>query len=216
MCYFFGNLRRTSFTTQVFVFFVTVIQVDLGFLVDGSTNVLETEFLQYMEIVKYIYSAFPISQENVHVGLGVISSNPEIIFSFDKYFDKASLDSAINSVEYPGIQQAANIGLSLAVAWETFYSKSTRKGVRQVLVLLVKSKSNDEISDPARQLRDNGVEIYCYNVGNRVDVQELAEIATRPTDKHVVMNGIDSLPAGARNLIEKLAIAKVESGKLIT
>lgn len=196
------------------MFFLAVVQVDIGFLVEGSRNVLEAEFMQYMEIVKYIYSAFPISPENVHVGLGVISSNPEIIFSFDKYFDKTSLDSAVNSVEYPGIQQVANIGQSLVVAKETFYGKSTRKRVRKVLVLLVNGKSNDEISEPARRLRDSRVEIFCFRVGNRVDIQELIEIATSPTDNHIVINSIDSLPTGAKKLIEMLEIAKVESGNL--
>ena len=175
---------------------------------------LEAEFMQYMEIVKYIYSAFPISPENVQVGLGVISSNPEIVFSFDKYFDKTSLDSAVNSVEYPGIQQVANIGQSLLVAKEIFYGKGARKGVRNVLILLINDKSNDEISEPARRLRDSGVEIFCFAVGIRVDVQELTEIATRPTNNHMVMKS-DSLPTGAKKLIEMLEIAKVESGNLI-
>ncbi|PFX28712.1 Collagen alpha-3(VI) chain [Stylophora pistillata] len=187
-----------------------VIQVDLGFLVDGSSNIMETEFLQCMDIVKYIYNAFSVSKENVHVGLGVISSNPEIIFGFDKYFDKTSLDSAIDTIKYSGAQQVANIGLSLIAARDTFYSKSTRKGVRRVLVLMVKSKSNDEISDPARKLRDDGVEIYGFGIGDRVEVQEIAEIATMPTNKHVVMNGT-ALLVGTQNLIEKLGIAKVES-----
>lgn len=204
------------FWDEVWVFFFfTAIQVDLGFLVEGSSNVMETEFFQCMEMVKYIYSAFPVSQENVHVGLGVISSNPEIIFGFDKYFDKISLNSAIDSVKYSGAQQVTNVGLSLITARDTFYSKSTRKGVRRVLVLMIKSKSNDEISDPARKLRDDGIEIYGFDFGDRVEVQEIAEIATTPTNKHVVINGIGTFLAGAQNLIGKLGIAKVESGKFL-
>ena len=184
-------------------------------MVDGSTNALETEFKQYMDIVKYIYSAFPISREDVRVALGVISSNPEIIFSFDKYYDKPSLDVAVNSVEYPGTLQDLNIGQSIAVAKETLYSKSTRKGVRQVLVLLVSGKSQDEISDPVRRLRDGGVEVFCFGVGNRVEVNELAEMATAPANKHIVMDNIGNLPRGARKLVDQLQIAKVEYGNAI-
>lgn len=193
--------------------FVAALQVDLGFLVEGSKNVLESEFMQYMGMVKYIYRAFPISQENVQVGLGIISSNPEIVFSFDKYFDKTNLDSAVNSVKYPGIQQVANIGKSLLVAMETFYGKGARKGVRKVLIVLANGKSNDEISEPARRLRDSGVEIFCFAVGGRVDDQELTEIATHPTKNHMVTES-DGLPKGANKLIELLEIAKVESGNL--
>ena len=160
-----------------------------------------------------MYRAFPISPENVHVGLGIISSNPEIIFGFDKYFDKTSLDSAVNSVEYPGIKQLANIGQSLLVAKETFYGKGARIGVRKVLIVLVNSKSNDAISEPARRLRDSGVEIFCFAVGSRVDVQKLTEIATHPTNDHMVMES-DSLPKGANKLIDLLEIAKVKSGNL--
>lgn len=181
-------------------------------MVDGSRNVLDTEFKQYMRVVRYIYSAFPIAPEDVHVALGVISTNPEIIFSFDKYFDEQSLDMAINSVEYPATPQDLNIGRSLAVAKETLYSKSTRKGVRQVLVLLVSGKSYDDISDPVRRLRDSGVEIFCFGIGNKVNVIELAQLATAPANKHIVLDGVDNLPRGARTLVHKLQIAKVQYG----
>ena len=195
------------------MFFFAAVQVDLGFLVEGSKNVLEAEFMQYMEIVKFIYSAFAISPENVQVGLGVISSNPEIVFSFDKYFDKTSLDSAVNSVEYPGIQQVANIGQSLLIAKDTFYGNGARKGVRKVLIVLANGKSNDETSEPARRLRDSGVETFCFAVGSKGDVQELTEIATHPINNHMVTES-DGLPTGAKKLIELLEIAKVESGNL--
>lgn len=194
---------------------ITAFQVDLGFMVDGSQNVLETDFKQYTDIVKYICSALPISSEDVHVGLGIISSNPEIIFSFDKYFDKQILDMAVSSVEYPGPLQEFNVGQALAVAKETLFSKSARKGVRQVLVLLVSGKSRDDFSDAITQLRDSGVEIFCFGVGNRVDVIELAEMATTPPDKHIVLDSVYNLPRGARKLVEKLQIAKVEYGKVI-
>ena len=164
-----------------------------------------------MDMVKYIYSAFPISRDDVHVALGVISSNPEIIFSFDKYFDKKSLDMAVNSVEYPGALQDLNIGQSLSVAKKTLYSKITRKGVRQILVLLVRDKSQDDISDPVRRLRDSGVEIFCFGVGNKIAVNELAEMASTPANRHIVIS-IDNLSRGARQLIDKLQIAKVEYG----
>ena len=184
-------------------------------MVDGSQNVLEADFKQYTDIVKYICSAFPISSEDVHVGLGIISSNPEIIFSFDKYFDKQILNMTVSSVEYPGPLQEFNVGQALAVAKETLFSKSARKGVRQVLVLLVSGKSRDDFSDAIRQLRDSGVEIFCFGVGNRVDVIELAEMATTPPNKHIVLDSVYNLPRGARKLVEKLQIAKVEYGKVI-
>lgn len=182
-------------------------------MVDGSKNVLESEFKRYLDIVKYIYSPFPVSQEDVHVALGVISTNPEIIFSFDKYFDKPSLEMAVNSVEYPRTPQDLNTGESLVVAKETLYSKSTRKGVRQVLVLVVSGRSHDDFFYPVRRLRDGGVEIFCFGVGSKVDAIDLAEIATAPADKHVVVDALDNLLSGARKLIDKLQIAKVEYGK---
>ena len=183
-------------------------------MVDGSRNILDTEFKQYMNIIKYIYSAFPNAPEDVHIALGVISTNPEIIFSFDKYFDEESLDMAINSVEYPITPQDLNIGRSLAVAKETLYSKSTRKGVRQVLVLLVSGKSYDDISDPVRRLRDSGVEIFCFGIGNKVNVVELAQLATAPANIHIIVDDVNNLLRGARTLVDKLQIAKLQYGNM--
>ena len=106
--------------------------MDLGFLVDGSANVAKTDFGQLLEIVKFIYSAFPVSPKGVHVGLGVISSNPEIVFGFDKYRNKPSLDSAISGVQYPSNQPDANIGKAITAAKDMLYGKSSRRRVRQV------------------------------------------------------------------------------------
>ena len=175
---------------------------------------MESAFKQSMDIVKYIYSSFPISREDVRVALGVISSNPEIIFSFDKYVDKQSLDIAVSSVEYPGTLQDLNIGQSLTVAKEMLYASSSRKAVRKILVLLVQGESHDAISDPVRRLRDGGVEIYCLGVGKRINASELAEIASAPAEKHIVIDNLSNLPRGAWNLVDKLQIAKVEQGAL--
>lgn len=175
---------------------------------------MESDFKQSLDTVKYIYSTFPISLEDVHVALGIISSSPEIIFSFDKYFDKQSLDMSISTVEFPGTSQNSNIGQSLTLVKEMLYSSSSRKAVRQILVILVHGESNDSLSDPVRRLRDSGVEIFCLGAGKKINVSELAEIASTPTENHVVMDNIVDLPRGARDLVDKLQIAKVQQGTL--
>ena len=45
-------------------------------------------------------------------------------------------------------------------------------------------------------------------------MSELAEIASTPTENHVVMDNIIDLPRGARDLVDKLQIAKVQQGTL--
>ena len=187
--------------------------MDLGFLIDGSKNVHEGDFMQFLDIVRYVYDAFPISPEDVQVGLGVIASPPEIIFGFEKYLDKPSLNMAVHSVQYPGSLQNINIGQSLTTVRELLFSKGSRKGARQVLVVLVSGKSQDDIVEPARRLRDNGISIFCFSVGNNIAMHELVGMASFPYNRHIVIGNMGDLPTAGKDLIEKLQIAKVETGE---
>lgn len=63
-----------------------------------------------------------------------------------------------------------NVGFSFIMVRDIFYSKSIRKGVRWVFVLMIKSKFNDEIFDFVWKLWDDGIEIYGFGFGDRVEV----------------------------------------------
>lgn len=189
------------------------MEVNLGFLVDGSKNVRQQNFAALLDMVKYIYSAFPVSRHDVRVGLGIISSNPEIIFGFDKLFDKPKLDKAVNDVDYPGSGTAAHVGKALTAAKDLFYVASNRKRVRKVLVVLLGGKSVDDVTEPTRTLRDSEVEIFCVGVGTSLDSAYLETIASLPTLLHTIVTDYSTLTESALETIEKLEIAKVEYSK---
>ena len=190
------------------------MEVNLGFLVDGSKNVHQQNFAALLETVKYIYSAFPISRHDVRVGLGIISTNPEVIFRFDKYFTKTQIDMAVNDVDYPGSGSAAHVGKALTAAKDLFYGTGNRKRVRKVLVVLLGGKYLDDVTEPIKTLRDSNVEVFCIAIGNNLDSTYLTTVASMPTSLHSVVTDYDTLAEGALETIKKLEIAKVKYSKL--
>ena len=108
------------------------VQVDLGFLVDGSSSVPEGLFRQLFQLVTFIYSAFPVSRDDTRVGLGLISASPLVVIGFEPFSDKPTLHSTIEALAYPGDQRDANLGAVLTVAKEKLFDSTSRKGVRQV------------------------------------------------------------------------------------
>ena len=194
-------------------FVLKAVEVNLGFLADGSKNIHQQNFVALLDTAKYIYSAFPVSRLDVRVGMGIISSNPEIIFGFDKYFDKPNLDKAVSDIDYPGSGSAAHVGKALTAAKDLLFGAGARKRVRNVLVVLLGGKSVDDVTEAVRGLRDSKVEVFCVSIGNGLDSTYLGTIASVPTSLHGVVTDYNSLAEGALETIEKLEIAKVEYSK---
>lgn len=195
-------------------FFFSAVQVDLVFLVDGSSSVPKANFIYILNAVKYICSAFPISKDDIHVGLGVISTTLEISFDLDKYFTKPTLNSAIDSITYPGGNGILNLGQAFVATKTEIFDKSTRKFTRKVLVVILAGNPQDPYSNEVKVLRDSKVEIFVLGIGTGVQSKVYEDIASVPLNRHIVKGvDIDNVNPGALDIIEKLQIAKVRNGK---
>ena len=195
-------------------FSLVAVQVDLVFLIDGSSAVPKANFIYILDAIKYICSAFPISKDDIHVGLGVVSTNLEIAFDLDKYFTKPTLNSAIDSVVYPGGRGTLNLGQAFLSTKTKIFDRSSRKLTRKVLVVVLAGNPQDQYSSEVKILRDSKVEIFVLGVGTSVQGNVYEEIASVPPNKHIVKGiDIDDLNPGALDIIEKLQIAKVRNSK---
>lgn len=199
---------------QFILLFILAVQVNLGFLVDGSQSVPKANFVYLLEAVKYICSAYPISKDDVNVGLGVIETDPSIIFDFDKYFTKPTLNSAIDSTQHPGRGKALNLGKALSRVKTEMFDKSSRLLVRRVLIVILAGNPSDQYTDAVRLLRDDKIEIFVFTVGGETGSKISEDVSSMPHERHIFhSSSIDSVNMQALELIENLQIAKVGIGK---
>ena len=169
-----------------FLFLACVAPVDLGFLIDGSGSIEAYgtgNFKRCLDFVKKMAAAFDISTDKTHVGVVLFATNPELVFDFNKYFDIASIDLALDSMKYPN--GGTYTGKALTFTQSSLFASSARPGKPHLLIILTDGASADPVIGPAKALRDSGVTIYSLGIGKNFNINQLNDMASDPDSDHV-------------------------------
>ncbi|KAM9329386.1 sushi, von Willebrand factor type A, EGF and pentraxin domain-containing protein 1 [Gastrophryne carolinensis] len=176
--YFKKNIRRLREKSH---------NLDLVFLVDESSSVGHTNFVNELRFVKKLLSDFPVVPSATRVAIVTFSSKTNVQTRVDyistsrAHQHKCSLiNREIPSITYKGggtytkgaFQQAAQI------------LKQSRVDSTKVIFLITDGYSNGGDPRPvAASLRDFGVEIFTFGIwqGN---IRELNDMASQPKDEH--------------------------------
>ena len=76
--------------------------MDLGFVLDNSGSVGETNFRKVKGFVKSVIDFFIIGVNNTHVSVVTFDTDTYIEFNLVKYFTKNELRNAVDDIEYHG------------------------------------------------------------------------------------------------------------------
>ena len=143
-----------------------------------------TGFQAAKVFIKNIYSNFPIGEDSTHVGFVVYDQDSRVVFNLIQYTYKESVDSKLLSTTKP-YSDGNLLGKGITTVKESVFDASARPGGHQVLVVLAAGQSLDDVKAPSRALRDNGVAIFCIGVGDKVDINQLRNIASSPVEEHL-------------------------------
>lgn len=114
-----------------------------------------------------------IGQDKVNLGVVQYSDRPELIFDQNTFYDKASIRTAINQMKQLG--HGTLTGAALTDLSQYFFSEKSRKGVKQILIVITDGEAQDDVKVPAEALRDKGIYIYCIGVAG-AHLAQLMEI----------------------------------------
>lgn len=130
---------------------------------------------------------FNIGPKQVRVGVVKFASHPTLEFRLNEYNDRASLERAVDSILQIG--GGTQTGQALSFMSPYFKETETTRGtkVQEILIVITDGKSQDEVKEPAEQLRAQGVTIYAIGVKD-ANEQELLEIAADPKRMYFVTN----------------------------
>ncbi|KAL0985323.1 hypothetical protein UPYG_G00155470 [Umbra pygmaea] len=166
-------------------------EADIFFLIDHSGSIAYPDFADMKKFINGFIQTFRIGPKHVRVGVVKFSDSPTLEFDLSTYTDQASLVNATNGIIQRG--GGTRIGEALASMGQHFKQAEVTRGhrCREILILITDGKSQDEVKDQAKTLRDQNVMIYAIGVKDANDTQ-LLEIASS-NEKKFYVNNFDSL-----------------------
>uniref|UniRef100_K7GI58 Collagen alpha-6(VI) chain-like n=1 Tax=Pelodiscus sinensis TaxID=13735 RepID=K7GI58_PELSI len=161
------------------------IKADLVFLIDGSNSIDPNDFIKMKKFLESVIDLI-FYEHNVQVGIAQYSDLYKKEVDLGAFPGKTELKARIQNIKQ--ITGYTLIGSALTNVKEFFApsgSKRATRNVRPILLVLTDGESQDNVAEPAENLRKQGVDMYAIGVGNINDFQ-LMQIAGAAERKYTV------------------------------
>ncbi|KAM4031650.1 matrilin-4 isoform 2-T2 [Anomaloglossus baeobatrachus] len=157
--------------------------VDLVFVIDGSKSVRPQNFELVKQFVIKIVDTLDVSAHGTHVGLVQYSSRVRTEFSLNQFKTAKDISNAVKNIAY--MEKGTMTGLALKHMVEHSFSQQegARPNVPKIGLVFTDGRSQDDISEWAKNAKEAGITMYAVGVGKAVE-DELNEIASDPVNKH--------------------------------
>jgi len=178
------NFRQGQCCSDATAFANHPDQIDLVIALDESGSVGPNNFNIMKTFIKDIVSHFVVSYSATRVALVTWSTRVTLEFDFDEYINNDGVKSGIDSVTYNGGLTAT--GDALNFIRNNLFSQSSSSATK-VLFIITDGRSNRQTHNPvteAQLLKNIGVEIFAFGIGNNIHDSELTALASTLTDDH--------------------------------
>ncbi|KAG8520458.1 Matrilin-2, partial [Galemys pyrenaicus] len=161
--------------------------IDLVFVIDGSKSLGEENFEIVKQFVTGIIDSLEISPKAARVGLLQYSTQVRTEFTLKNFSSAKDMKKAVAHMKYMG--KGSMTGLALKHMFERSFTQG--EGARplsarvpRVAIVFTDGRAQDDVSEWASKAKANGVTMYAVGVGKAIE-EELQEIASEPTNKHL-------------------------------
>ena len=162
--------------------------VDVVLLLDESGSVGSTNFQESLDFVQSFAKAFSDEKlrgkNGTRLGLSTFDDNYRSHFYLSNYTNQSAYLSAISRVSYAGGE--TNLGRALGLILTDQFSEERGlrpevDGLPRILIVLTDGISHDNVSIPAKKVRDENIVIYAIGIGS-YNVEQLKKIASSESD----------------------------------
>ncbi|XP_039379147.1 collagen alpha-6(VI) chain-like isoform X2 [Mauremys reevesii] len=189
---------------------------DIVFLVDGSWSIGKENFRNIQDFLYIMVSSFDVGEDKIQIGLIQYSDAPHTEFFLNTYHRKEYILEEIQKLHYKG--GGTKTGQSLQFMLENHFKKTAgsrrEEGVPQIAVVITDGQAQDNIQEPAKEIKDAGITLYAIGIKG-ASLVELQEIASDPDDKHVYeVEDFTDLQDISRNMLEVLCTTVEEVNQI--
>lgn len=158
---------------------------DIVFVIDESGSIGTSNFQLVRTFLHSLISGLQIGSNRVRVGIVMYHGEPTAQVFLNTFGDKDELLDFIKILPYHGGGTKTGAALEFTQQKVFIKERGSRRelGVQQVAVVITDGKSQDDVSNPAANLRRAGVTVYAVGVKD-ADRAQLDQIASYPTNKH--------------------------------
>ncbi|XP_037658817.1 matrilin-2 isoform X3 [Choloepus didactylus] len=161
--------------------------IDLVFVIDGSKSLGEENFDIVKQFVTRIIDSLAISPKAARVGLLQYSTQVRTEFTLRTFSSAKDMKKAVAHMKYMG--KGSMTGLALKHMFEKSFTeiegaRPLSSRVPRVAIVFTDGRAQDDVSEWASKAKANGITMYAVGVGKAIE-EELQEIASEPTDKHL-------------------------------
>ena len=158
--------------------------VDVVFLLDDSGSVGKAYFQKSLDFVKNMIKAFPVNKRGgnngARFGLSTFDTKYRPHFFLSNYTNQSAYLSAINRIHYSVGGSKLGQALELILLDQFSEERGLRPavdGIQRILIVLTDGKSEDSVSIPAKNVKDENIVIYAIGI-DRYYLPNLQEIAS--------------------------------------
>ncbi|KAG8442862.1 hypothetical protein GDO86_011610 [Hymenochirus boettgeri] len=186
---------------------------DIVFLLDGSWSIGTENFKTMQNFLYTLINGFDVGQDKIRIALVQYSDNARTEFYLNSYSHKEDVLQYIQTLKYKG--GGTKTGLSLEFMLKNHFTESAgsraKEGVPQIAVVITDGQAQDNIREPAIEVKNAGIILYAVGIKDAV-LTELNEIASDPDDKHVYsVADFNALQGISQNMIQVLCTTVEEA-----
>lgn len=164
--------------------------IDLVFLLDGSSDVTQDAFRRSLRFVELLAKSFDVSSGDTQVALVIYADDPQTIFNLNGTSSVSDINLAVSVVSFPNTVNR-NVGKGLIHVSDNVIATNGRTGVPKVVVNVQNLKSLDGIDVISLQIRNEGIKVISIGHGDEIANGQLKEMAFKPSAVYVKDIGDD-------------------------
>ncbi|KAG9336363.1 hypothetical protein JZ751_002710 [Albula glossodonta] len=156
--------------------------VNVGFLIDGSSSVGDTNFRLMLEFMVAITDAFEISDVGARVGAVQFTYDQKLEMGFDDHTEKEAALEALRSIRYMSGGTATGEAIAYTVS-NLFLPRKAVSGSKNFLIIITDGQSYDDVRSPASAAQAEDITVYSVGVA-WAPQDDLKAMASAPKDAH--------------------------------
>ncbi|KAK2515434.1 Coch [Columba livia] len=155
--------------------------VNIGFLIDGSSSIGESNFRLVLEFISNVAKAFEISDIGSKIAAVQFTYDQRTEFSFTDYTTKEKVLSAIRNIRY--MSGGTATGDAISFTTRNVFGPVKDGANKNFLVVLTDGQSYDDVRGPAAAAQKAGITVFSVGIA-WAPLDDLKDMASEPRESH--------------------------------